>query len=153
MSGSADGRRLVAYLVLEPGARPGRREMREFLRSKLPSYEVPARFVALEELPRTPGGKLDLGSLARGGAGTELEDRESVAPRTRTESLLLDIWRQVLRVETPGVDDNFFELGGNSLLLLDVAERARRAGLELDAAALLHHQTIAGLARSLEERS
>ncbi len=40
------------------------REMRGFLRTRLPESMIPANFVAIERLPRTPGGKLDVEALA-----------------------------------------------------------------------------------------
>jgi hypothetical protein len=141
---------LIAYLVLEPGTEPSRREIREFLHQRLPRYEIPARFVEVERFPRTVGGKLDRGRLERADLGRELDDRSAESARAAIERLLTEIWQEVLEVEVASADENFFELGGNSLLLIEIAGRARQAGLELDAGLLLRHQTVAELARALE---
>ncbi|HSS48185.1 MAG TPA: amino acid adenylation domain-containing protein, partial [Thermoanaerobaculia bacterium] len=51
--------RLVAYLVAGPGDSPTPSALREWLRSRLPEYMVPAHFILLTALPLTPNGKLD----------------------------------------------------------------------------------------------
>jgi amino acid adenylation domain-containing protein len=56
-------KRLVAYLVLAPGAELRVPQLRRTLATKLPSYMVPARFVVLEDLPVTPNGKVDRRAL------------------------------------------------------------------------------------------
>jgi amino acid adenylation domain-containing protein len=50
---------------------------------------------------------------------------QSAAPITDTERALIDIWRQILRVEEIGVHDSFFEIGGNSLLSLLMLSRVQ----------------------------
>ncbi|WP_411741790.1 phosphopantetheine-binding protein [Sinorhizobium medicae] len=67
------------------------------------------------------------------------------------ETVLLDIWRTVLRHDDVGVDDNFFDLGGDSVMAVQIAARARAAGLILAPSQLFEHQTIAGQARAAVE--
>jgi acyl-CoA synthetase (AMP-forming)/AMP-acid ligase II len=42
--------------------------------------------------------------------------RRARSPHNALEALVADIWRQVLKAETVGVDDDFFQLGGDSIL-------------------------------------
>ncbi len=60
------------------------------------------------------------------------------------------IWRDVLGVERVGVNDNFFELGGDSLLVMKVVVRARRAGFDLTPKNVFEHQTVAELGAALD---
>ncbi|MFN6562983.1 MAG: SDR family NAD(P)-dependent oxidoreductase [Nostoc sp. ChiSLP01] len=39
-----------------------------------------------------------------------------VAPRNKNEQKLVDIWQEVIGIESIGIYDNFFELGGDSLI-------------------------------------
>ncbi len=48
----------VAYVVPRPGAAPTDEELTAHVRLRLAPYKVPARFVRVAELPRSPSGKL-----------------------------------------------------------------------------------------------
>jgi acyl-CoA synthetase (AMP-forming)/AMP-acid ligase II len=59
--GAADpefGQRLVAYVVPAPDSGPSAEELGHYVRSNLARYKVPREFVFLDELPRSPTGKL-----------------------------------------------------------------------------------------------
>jgi amino acid adenylation domain-containing protein/non-ribosomal peptide synthase protein (TIGR01720 family) len=133
-------RRLVAYVV---GAADGA-ALGTHLRGILPEYMVPQAFVALDRLPLTPHGKLDRRALPAPDFAAEQEGY--VAPRTAAEQALAGIWAELLRLERVGVHDGFFELGGDSILSIQVASRARRAGMEITPRQMFECQTIAALA-------
>ncbi|NMO13600.1 amino acid adenylation domain-containing protein [Pyxidicoccus fallax] len=149
----AGGPKLVAYVVPGEGAAPEEldtRALRTFLSDRLPEYMVPSALVALSVLPLTPHGKLDRKALpsADPAAG---KATEYLAPSTPTETLLADIWAQVLGVSRVGVEDNFFELGGHSLLATQVAARIQAFfGVELPLRELFAAPTVARLATRLE---
>lgn len=50
---------LVAYVVPRGGAAPSESDLRAHVRTKLPAYMMPSRFVAMQALPLLPNGKLD----------------------------------------------------------------------------------------------
>ncbi len=144
-------RRLVAYLVPAPGwsdsAVP---EVHRWLRDRLAPYMVPAAFVRLDALPRTPSGKLDRRALPRPDAGRPELDAAYTAPRRGLERELADIWQLALRVDRVGLDDDFFELGGDSLLALEVVQEVEDlVDRRLPLATLFEAPTIAELSSLL----
>jgi len=143
--------RLVAYLVAEDGEKADGRELRQYLRSKLPEHMVPARFVQVAEMPLLPSGKVNRRALATV-EGVVLSEQGMVAPRTAVEQKLAGMWREVLKVGKVGVDQNFFELGGHSLLVLQVMVRIRREfDVELGVRTMFEEPTIAELAIEVEK--
>ncbi|HEU5476172.1 MAG TPA: non-ribosomal peptide synthase/polyketide synthase [Actinophytocola sp.] len=144
---SAGRKRLVAYVVPSPGSVPETGALREFLNATLPDYMVPSVFVLLDRLPLNVNGKLDRGALPEvDWAG--LASAGDVAPRDAAETELARIFAEVLRLERVGVEDDFFELGGDSILSIQVASRARQAGLNVLPRDLFRHPTVATLAAS-----
>ncbi|HEY0411492.1 MAG TPA: condensation domain-containing protein, partial [Candidatus Dormibacteraeota bacterium] len=138
--------RLVAYVVGEADADA----LREHLRRSLPEYMVPSVFVALERIPLTPNGKLDVKALPAPDLASAGE--RYVAPRTPAEEVLAEIWAEVLRLERVGVEESFFALGGHSLLATRVISRVRQVfGVEMPLRALFEGPTVAELAGRVEE--
>jgi amino acid adenylation domain-containing protein/non-ribosomal peptide synthase protein (TIGR01720 family) len=146
--GDSTGRkRLVAYVVGSPGRIPDTAELRTLLGRTLPDYMVPSVFVPLDRLPLNVNGKVDRRALpAVDWAG--LTTSGHVAPRDAAELELARIFAEVLRVPQVGVEDNFFELGGDSILSIQIASRARQAGLTILPRDLFRHPTVATLAAS-----
>ncbi|MGX2041489.1 amino acid adenylation domain-containing protein [Methylocaldum sp. MU1018] len=147
-------KRLVAYLVLRDGTEAGEHagvvtdSVRAALRAGLPEYMIPAAYVVLEALPRTPNGKLDRVALPAPEFGHVFTARYA-PPRTADEELLARVWAEVLRMERVGIHDNFFELGGDSIRAMQVVSRVREAGMSLNPRLLFQCQTIAELAPAL----
>jgi acyl carrier protein/alpha-ketoglutarate-dependent taurine dioxygenase len=104
------------------------------------------------EMPLTGNGKIDRRALpAPESARADLENG-SGNPRTPTEELIADTWKQVLGIENLGIHDNFFDLGGHSLLATQVMSRLRQTfQVEVPLRRLFEVPTVAGLARSIEE--
>ena len=143
---------LVAYLVTaeEPAVSPS--EVRSFLKEKLPDYMVPSAFVLLEALPLTPNGKVDRRALPDPDQTRFTSEETYEPPRTPIESLIAEIWQDVLRVDHVGVQDNFFDLGGHSLLCLPVMMRLeKRLGVRVTPRDLIY-QTLGQLAAACEAR-
>ncbi|HYW06976.1 MAG TPA: amino acid adenylation domain-containing protein, partial [Longimicrobium sp.] len=141
-------RRLVAYYV---GDAPGAEALRTHLAARLPEYMVPAAFVRLNEMPRTPNGKLDRRALPAP-EGAAFGTRAFEAPAGEIERVVAGIWSELLRVEPVGRWDHFFDLGGHSLVAIQVVSRVRRAlGMEVPQSALFELPVLADFARGLEQ--
>jgi len=98
---------------------------RQHLEARLPEYMVPAAYVFLGELPRTPSGKIDRRALPEP-AEVSRARRDAEAKRGWTEELLAEIWAEALGLGRIEPEENFFELGGQSLLATQVISRVRR---------------------------
>jgi amino acid adenylation domain-containing protein len=140
-------RRLVAYVVPRADARFDAHAAREALASELPGHMVPARFVVLAALPRTPNGKLDTRALPAPDASRPALAVAFTPPATPAETRLARAWSEALGVEPLGVHDNLFELGANSLLVVrTVGVIERELGITLSPVQVFEHPTVAALA-------
>ncbi|MET4046806.1 MULTISPECIES: amino acid adenylation domain-containing protein [unclassified Rhodococcus (in: high G+C Gram-positive bacteria)] len=100
-----DGR-IVAWVV---GA--DQRELTPWLLERLPLSMVPTVIVAVDRIPVTTNGKVDLSALV---APAPVTGDLSTA-RTLAEEVILGIFADALDVVDPSADANFFVLGGDSL--------------------------------------
>ncbi|HKI03227.1 MAG TPA: amino acid adenylation domain-containing protein, partial [Thermoanaerobaculia bacterium] len=138
--------RLVAYVT---ATETDASELRAWLAARLPAHMVPAAWVLLEEMPRTPNGKVDRKALPAPEAAAAISDGdETLSP---VEEVVAGIWCDVLGLTRVGRHDGFFELGGHSLLAAQVSARLRAAfGVEVPLHALFETPTVAGLAESVQ---
>lgn len=155
--GDAEHKTLVGYIVRNANgqALTGDKlelELKNFLKTKLPDYMVPAQFVFLETLPVSPGGKIDRQALpAPVSTRPELEEAH-LAPRDDLERRLVSIFEKVLGVQSIGIRDNFFDLGGHSLLAVKVvSEIEKKIGQRLPLVSFFHGANIEYLASLLRQ--
>ncbi|OWO81986.1 non-ribosomal peptide synthetase [Photorhabdus luminescens] len=145
--GDGQDKRLVAYVAAaeDDGLV---NSLREHLSGLLPDYMVPAAFVRLDTFPLTPNGKLDRRALPA--PGEEAFARQIyAAPQGETETVLADIWRELLGIEQISRYDSFFALGGHSLLAVRMVERLRNLGLTLAVRDLFQSPILSELAQTL----
>jgi len=141
---------LVAYVVTNPECEPAPKDLREFLRTFLPEYMVPAVFVRLEKLPLSSHGKVDRQALPCPDAENTLRDEVFTSPRTAIESQIGAILGGLLGIKDIGVNDNFFLLGGSSFLGIQVIARVReKFGVEVPLRTLFEAPTIADLSAQI----
>ncbi|QKV94272.1 amino acid adenylation domain-containing protein [Streptomyces sp. NA02950] len=120
---------------------------------------------AMAEAPGSPVGELGDDAPARWWASV----RPALEARARTggddpagagegtggsrEELLTTLFREVLGVEEVGPDDDFFELGGDSIVSIQLAGKARKAGLLISLREVFRHKTVRALARVAREET
>jgi thioesterase domain-containing protein/acyl carrier protein len=80
-------------------------------------------------------------------------EQSYLAPRNEVEKELVQIWREVLGINSISVNDNFFELGGHSLLAVHLFSLIdQRLGANLPLATLFQNATIAHLAEVIDKQ-
>jgi len=73
------------------------------------------------------------------------------APATELERFIAEMWRDMLGVQSVGVQSHFFDMGGHSLLALQVMSRIKkRTGQTLPLTSLLQAPTVRSFAALLE---
>ncbi|PHM36579.1 non-ribosomal peptide synthetase [Xenorhabdus innexi] len=149
-------KRLVAYLCPLAGAELNPAELRQQLAPHLAEYMLPTAFVILEAFPLTPNGKLDRKALPAPDFSA-IVTRSYVAPVGETETVLAQIWQELLGLEKVGLErvgrhDHFFELGGHSLLAVRLVARVRQLlTRELPLQQLFARPVLMDLAQAITE--
>lgn len=137
---------LVAYVVLDHD-QPLVEEIRRFLQTKLPDYMIPAAFVVLEAMPVNINQKVDRRALPAPSQTRLQQTGETVAPTSKLEQQLIEIWEQALNVHPISIKDNFFDLGGHSLLAIAILTQIEQTiGKHLSITTLYQAPTIETLA-------
>ena len=144
---------LVAYAVIDPDGSVDDRELRSWIRRKVPEYMVPAVVVEVDGLPLTLNGKVDRAALPRPeravadvGIG-DAADGEAASCETQVAGLFHDL----LGLPQIDRDDDFFDLGGNSLLATQLFARLESTfGVTLPLATLFEDATVSTVARAVD---
>lgn len=130
------------------------KDIREYLKKKLPSYSVPSLFVPLKRMPLNPNGKIDKPALPF----PDTVQAAFAAPSTTrqassTEETLQGIWANILPNPPQSVplDESFFDLGGHSILATRLIFEIRKVFLVNAPLSLIFEQpTLTGLAATID---
>ncbi|GAB1212188.1 hypothetical protein ATERTT37_001318 [Aspergillus terreus] len=140
-----DNRQLIAFVVPRQAPPPERLSMFAFQLNQmagkyLNSYMLPAAYQFVERLPTTIGGKVDLQKLLNCPLDPVFPVEENVIPQSPAGETsdgqdvvlkaVIQGFRQILKLPSTravGPGDSFFALGGNSLLLMRLQARLKRA--------------------------
>ncbi|WP_421556617.1 non-ribosomal peptide synthase/polyketide synthase [Pseudomonas kitaguniensis] len=126
--------------------------LRAALGNQLPTHMLPSLLVQLDHLPLNSNGKLDRKALAAINLPDAPREQPHRAPQNATQTLLCELFSEVLECPLPGIDDNFFQLGGHSLLATRLVARVReRLNVSLPLALLFAQPTVAALAAHLRD--
>ncbi|RPK40427.1 Dimodular nonribosomal peptide synthase [Streptomyces sp. ADI92-24] len=142
-------KRLVAYLAGDGDATATEAAVtaaRAQVAGALPDHMVPTAVVVLDgPLPLTPNGKLDSRALPEprwtAVSGTDV-------PTGPAETALAALFAELLALPSVGVRSSFFELGGDSIVAIQLVNRARDAGLTISPRDVFRLRTVEALARA-----
>ncbi|KAH8422250.1 uncharacterized protein LDX57_000008 [Aspergillus melleus] len=132
------------------------RQLGKHLHSVLPPFMVPAIFLPLRYIPRSPTGKIDRKALRQALAvltpdqwETPHANRPSV--RTSPEKDLQTLFSQLLQIPHRQIwaDSHFFRLGGDSLLAMALVKSSRSVGWYLTMEEIFQYPILSDLAPAL----
>ncbi|KAG0361342.1 alpha-aminoadipate reductase [Gamsiella multidivaricata] len=146
------------------------RDIREWLKVKLPAYSVPSVFVPLSRMPLTPNGKVDKNALPfpdtpqfnnnvtpAATSGAAAESAPSNGPTmTPTQVAIHSIWKQLLPSSPTWIplNENFFDLGGHSILATRLIFEVRRVCcVDVPLNLVFREPTIGGMAKEVDRVS
>jgi amino acid adenylation domain-containing protein len=138
---------LAAYYTGEAEATPA--AVRQVLRTQLPMYMVPSVLQQLASLPLTPNGKIDRRALPDIGPIAPAAQEEFVEPTTRNETILADIFCEVLGCSQISIRTSLLDAGADSLRMFQIASRAHRRGLAVTVRQLMQLHTVEAVAAAL----
>jgi amino acid adenylation domain-containing protein len=143
---------LCAYLSLKEGCTANIKDIRSGLAELLPAYMTPTRIIILDQLPKTSSGKVDRKQLPEPTRISTSEATKTVLePQTETERILLDIWKEVLDLNTISTDGNFFEIGGHSFKAIKMqAQLFKKANIGLSIKEIFMYPSIQSLASHID---
>ena len=116
--------------------------IQEHLRKLLPEYMTPQFLVHLSAMPMTLNGKVNRKALMDSQPLPQQVNKVSVAPKTKNETMLYDLTKQVLKMDDFGVTDDLTLLGMTSLSAIKLADLANREGLNIKVNDILRGKSI-----------
>lgn len=141
---------LSAYIQLAPSSEILSTDLRNFCRTLLPSHMIPSRFITIDRIPLNSNGKLDKAALKQLDRGT-LKDYIA-APQDELEEKVMQIFMDILGVDTIHLHESFFDQGGHSIKavrLMDVLNRTFHT--ELSVITLFDYSTVTEIAHIIRE--
>ena len=137
--------------VVPAGGAIDEAQLRAALSARLPVYMIPARILALQALPLTGNGKVDLDALAVRPLPPEPQPRpEAEGFASALERRIAGHFEKVLGRAVPDRNADFFVLGGDSMQVVTLAGHLTAAGLPVDPGTLYRMRSVAALAQALE---
>jgi NADPH:quinone reductase-like Zn-dependent oxidoreductase/acyl carrier protein len=118
----------------------------------LQGAELPPHVIVSSRSFESEADRHEAPALQSGGASERQRASLVVykAPSNPTEEKIVEIWEQILSVESLGVDDAFLELGGDSIMAIQILSRVRKAfGVRLSQNALFEYPTVVSLSRAV----
>ena len=147
LSGEHEDAAIRGYVVVkdEDDGEEIQDTLHDLLKDRLPAYMHPSLIIELDELPRTPNGKIDRNSLPEPSAKVAETAHE---PMDEEQEYLASLWQEILDVpHALGLDSNFFELGGHSISAARLLARIEaETGRAITLAQFFHSPTLRGMA-------
>ncbi|MGE5499851.1 MAG: amino acid adenylation domain-containing protein, partial [Syntrophothermus sp.] len=134
---------LNAYIVVDETKPAAAADIKNFLRGILPEFMIPAFIIKLDFMPLNSSGKIDRKALPDPDISRVERSEAFEKPENEVQQKLLDILKELLRIDAISINDSFFDIGGHSLLATQYISRIRQElGIELPLRCLFQYPSI-----------
>lgn len=123
-------------------------ELKEYLNTILPAYEVPSYFIKLDKYPYTISGKVDKKELISLFKKYSTKNSVITLPSNDIEQTIYDVISSINNIETFSITDNFSSIGMDSLNILTALIKLKTFNLK--AQDFYDFPTIQLLAKKIE---
>eukprot|EP00833_Pecoramyces_ruminatium_P012429 jgi/Orpsp1_1/1186461/evm.model.d7180000050747.1 len=116
---------LVCYYISDENVNG--RNIRNYLKKKLPSYMIPNYYIKIDKIPLSSTGKLNRKELPTPNLD-EIIQEEYVAPINDIEKTICKIYGEIFKLEVGKISRNsdFYELGGDSLNAIRIISKIEK---------------------------
>ncbi|OUM56296.1 hypothetical protein PIROE2DRAFT_19156, partial [Piromyces sp. E2] len=129
------------------------RNIRDYLKTKLPVYMIPNYYIRISEIPITGNGKLDRKALPSPTKNDLIKEKYS-APQTDIEKIICKIYSEIFGydINEVGRMNDFYEMGGDSLLAIRTTSMIeKQLKLKINIKTILSNSVICDLAKEIEK--
>ena len=123
-------------------------KLRDFLKTKIPTYMIPIYFKQMEDFEYTPNGKIDRKNLPNPEFINTV--KTIVSPETETEKLLTKIVENILSITPISITDNIFDIGADSLTALRLQIELLNKNINVPYADIFKFNTIKDLSLRID---
>ncbi|KAF9041288.1 alpha-aminoadipate reductase Lys1p [Panaeolus papilionaceus] len=135
------------------------KDIREYLKKKLPSYSVPTLFVPLVRMPLNPNGKIDKPALpfpdtAQATFSAPSASTAAAATLSPTTVTMQNIWSNILPSAPSPIplEESFFDIGGHSILATRLIFEIRKVFvIDAPLGLIFEEPTLGGLVRAVDQ--
>lgn len=135
-------------------------DIKQYLRTKLPTYAIPDVVIPLEKFPVNPNGKKDKPALPFPDAAQLAAARPigALVELSETEKEVASIWGSLIPTideRTISPADSFFNIGGHSILAQQMLFKVNRkwTGLNINMSVIFQNPTLKAFAAQIQRRT
>lgn len=119
----------------------------------LPNYMMPSHFIWLDSLPLLANGKTNRAALPLPLVHNKKEPEKSQTFENKNIlEKLQSVWKEVLRIDSVEINDNLFEIGGDSISVIQIVNKVRALGMNINPRWIFNQPTIFALSKLVSSR-
>lgn len=135
-------------------------DIKQYLKTKLPTYAIPEVIIPLEKFPLNPNGKKDKPALPFPDAAQLAAAKPAGAwgDLSQTEQDVASIWAGLIAnvdERTINPDDSFFDIGGHSILAQQMLFKVNHKwdGIKINMSSIFRNPSLGGFAAEIDRKT